>query len=254
MAATGPDTPLMLRVYKDDKKGATAFFRNRPFLDTITTRLKDLPDRPVQVLFHACSIGAEPYSFAATAQGAGLDVTIDATDIEPDFIEAARRGVYPAQITSRMRDDEKRLFADIGQGHVKLDDTVRDAVRFLPAMSLLDPPAKQYDAVFAMNVLTYLTPEAQTQAIATMARAAAKYLCVTAFHPDTIQADMQAAGFTPVLQDQQAIHDAWGDRVRAGGAKRGTPEYSWVVPPYHTGVPDYQWRYGAIFMREDAAS
>lgn len=239
----------MLRVYKGDKKGATAFFRNRVFLETVIGLLRAVGDAP-GVLFHACSIGAEPYSFAAAAQAAGLDVAIDATDIEPDFIKAAQTAVYPARITERMTDGEKRWFDPAGQGQVALSVLVREAVRFLPARSLADPLEDTYDAVFAMNVLTYLTPSAQTSAIATMAKSAKTYLCLTAFHPDTIKADIEAAGFEPVMENQAEIHNAWGDRVRAGGAQPGTPEYSWVVPPYNTDRDDYEWRYGAIFRRK----
>jgi len=85
----------MLRVYHGDKKGATAFFRNRAFLEQVVNLLKNLDKKQARVLFHACSIGAEPYSFAAWSLLHGIDVMIDATDIVPDFVQAAREGVYP---------------------------------------------------------------------------------------------------------------------------------------------------------------
>jgi chemotaxis methyl-accepting protein methylase len=239
----------MLRVYKGDKKGATAFFRNREFLNTIISLLKAEGLAAPAVFFHACSIGAEPYSFAATAKASAFDVAIDATDIEPDFISHAQKAVYPADILGGMLDDEKQCFEVTGQGEIKLRDDLRASVNFVPAQSITAPLAKSYDAVFAMNVLTYLPPKLQTEAIATMAKSARKYLCVTAFHPDQIKADMEAAGFAPVLDTQAAIHNAWGDRVRPNGARAGTPEYSWVVPPYNTDAADYCWRYCAIFGR-----
>lgn len=245
MPAALPD-PLMLRVYKDDKKGATAFFRNRAFLGKIVSLLQTLP--APHVFFHACSVGAEPYSFAATALDAGLDVAIDATDIEPDFVAAARRGSYPATITTGMTDEEKHWFQPSGDKMIVIDDVLRGQVNFLPSQSVLDPLARAYDAVFAMNVLTYLTPDAQSVAIKTMAKKAKTYLCLTAFHPDTIRADIEAAGFEPVMDQQQAIHDAWGDRIKISGIT--DENKSWAVPPYNKDSDDYAYRYGAIFKRK----
>ena len=250
MTAQPSINPLMLRVYKDDKKGATAFFRNRVFLDFVLNLVADsAKGRAAEVLFHACSIGAEPYSFAAASIEKSIDVMIDATDIEPEFVKAAKQGVYPAQIVGYMRPDEKKWFAAITPNEVQIDEKVKARVNFLDACSLTEPVAKKYDAVFAMNVLTYLSPEAQTKAIATMAQSANRYLCITAFHPDQIKADIEAAGLKPVLINQEQIHNSWGDRIRPNGAQRGTPEYSWVCPPYNTDFDDYAWRYCAIFEK-----
>lgn len=238
----------MLRVYKDDKKGATAFFRNRPFLNTVLGLMQKESDMP-SAFFHACSIGAEPYSFVATAKMLMLDVSVEATDIEPEFIKVAEEGVYPNSILKGMTPEEKYWFNAVKGGKVQIRDELRRKVKFQPAVSVLDPLAKEYDAIFAMNVLTYLSPEEQTLAIVNLSRTARKYLCVTAFHPDQIKSDMEFAGFEPVPTNQEEIHNAWGDRVRVGGAEPGTPGYSWIVPPYNSTAPDYDWRYCAIFAR-----
>jgi chemotaxis methyl-accepting protein methylase len=54
-------SPKMIRVYSGNNKGATAFFRNRPLLKTLSGLLAG---QSPSVLFHAASIGAEPYTFA----------------------------------------------------------------------------------------------------------------------------------------------------------------------------------------------
>jgi len=244
-----PD-PLMLRVYKDDRKGATAFFRNRFFLNAIVARLAALEAKPVRVLVQACSIGAEPYSIAAVALERGLHIAIEATDIEPEFIAFAQRAQYPDAITVSMTAAEKKFFKPGGQGQVEADAALRATVKFLPPQSITHAMPGRYDATFAMNALTYVTPAEQTRAIATMAAATAYYLCLTAFHPDSIKSDIESAGFEPVMEDQASIHDGWGDRVRPGGAVPGTPEYSWMVPPYNMDCGDYAWRYCAIFRRK----
>ena len=248
-ASPAPD-PLMLRVYKDDRKGATAFFRNRYFLNVLVARLAALAAKPVRLLVQACSIGAEPYSIAAAAHDRGLDLAIDATDIEAEFIAFAQRAQYPEVITASMTSPEKKFFKPVGQGQVEIDAAVRAMVRFLPAQSVLDPMPGSYDAIVAMNVLTYVTPAEQTRAIAAMAAATAHYLCLTAFHPDSIKSDIESTGFEPLMDDQALIHNAWGDRVRPGGAAPGMPEYSWMVPPYSVDCDDYAWRYCAIFRRQ----
>lgn len=240
--------PHMLRVYKDDKKGATAFFRNRPFLNTILKLMQKESDMP-SAFFHACSIGAEPYSFIAMAKMLMLDVSVEATDIEPKFIEVAKEGIYPNAILKGMLPAEKYWFNAKRGGKTQIKDEVRRKVKFQPPASVLEPLSKEYDTVFAMNVLTYLSPEEQTIAIVNMAKSARRYLCVTAFHPDQIRSDMEFAGFEPVPTAQEEIHNAWGDRVREGGAEPGTPGYSWIVPPYNTKAVDYDWRYSAIFTR-----
>lgn len=53
--------PIMIRAYNDGHKGATAFFRNRPFLDTFFSILKSRCAGRIKILVHASSVGAEPY-------------------------------------------------------------------------------------------------------------------------------------------------------------------------------------------------
>lgn len=244
----------MLRVYSGDKKGATAFFRNRCFVDTINSCLLRLNQPKIRVMFHSCSVGAEPYSFAITWQNQKQqplpELRIDTTDIEPNFVETAKKALYQDHILESMSADEQRLFERVGGDQVRPIKSIRDIITFREPSSLLDFAAGDpYDAVFAMNVLTYLTEAQQTEAIQKMAQYARHYLCVTAFHPDQIQADIRKIGFAPVTDNLAEIHNAWGDRLRPGGAKKGTPEYSWVLPEFETVSKDFEWRYCAIFRR-----
>lgn len=240
--------PVMLRVYEGDKKGATAFFRNRPFLQTIHGLVDDLDRHSARVLFHACSIGAEPYSFAAMASEPNK-LTILAADAEESFLATAREGVYPADVLVGMTSEERSVFEVIGD-RAQVKATVRNRVQFLPQASLLDfNPSERFDVVFAMNVLTYLTPTQQTEAIRNMAGYAKSYLCLTAFHPDQIRSDVEAVGFAPYLARLEQIHGAWVERIQPTAPARGTPEYSWVLPPFETTTQDYQWRYASIFRR-----
>lgn len=108
-------TPSVLRVYNDGHKGATAFFRNRPFLETLSRR-RHCPlstQDKVTIFVHACSIGAEPYSFAlwwlhrVKPGRPNMLIEIVATDIDPEFLEFAVQGCYPQTILEGMTDEER---------------------------------------------------------------------------------------------------------------------------------------------------
>jgi len=251
--------PVMIRAYSGVNKGATAFFRNRPFLRTLATELgQRCPERP-RVFFHACSIGAEPYSLAIwylnDAASTGRPApAIFATDIAPAFLEMARAAQYPRSILTGMTDKERRWFEPAANGLVRVSAAVRKLVEFAPPQSFMNPLGGDlYDAVLAMNALTYVTPAEQTQAIRTMAGSARHLLGLTAFHPDTIRADIESIGFAPVLAGQREIHGGWGDRCVAVSPPAGTPEYSWQLQHFDTALPDREFRYCSLFARKGTA-
>lgn len=246
---------FMLRVYEGDKIGVTAFFRNRPFIDTFF-RLLTRETRTPRIFIHSCSVGAEPYSMAAAAENLGVDLEIETSDIEPKFLETARKGEYPADILTPMTEAERRWFVSAGPDRVQVKDQLRRRIKFLPPMSVLDPLPSTYDAVLAMNVLTYVGPTLQGEAISTMARSSRHLLCLTTFYPDTIKADLTAADFYPVEVNLEAIHVGWGERIKRPTEvpRPGTRDKSWMLPPYDRNAPDAEWRFCAIFRRAASES
>jgi hypothetical protein len=232
----------MIRAYSGDSIGATSFFRNRPLLETLLPLLRDLSSK---VLFHAVSIGAEAYSFAIYCRMRGIrcDV-IDATDISENFLNYARRARYPAQALETMREEEKRFFEPCDDG-IAPTQPIRDAIRFLPPCSFVDARLPEsYDVVFVMNALTYVTPEQQAQAIRNIAGYNNRYLILTAFHPLTIEEDLKANGYQPVLDNVEEIHNSWGDRVGQCAPKN----HSWMLPRF-SKVEGYEYKYCAIFEK-----
>jgi hypothetical protein len=251
----GGAAPVMIRAYCGVNKGATAFFRNRCFLAALVAELGERCPRRPRVFFHACSVGAEPYSFAIwclneherTGRHPPLIV---ATDIAPAFLSTAREALYPRSVVEGMTDAERRWFEPVEGGQVRVAAAVRELVSFVPPQSFLEPAGGgAYDAVLAMNALTYVTPAEQTLAVRSMAGDTRHLLGLTAFHPDTIRADLEAVGFEPVLARQREIHAAWGDRCVGVLPPVGAPEYSWQLPPFDTVVPDREYRFGALFAR-----
>ena len=251
--------PVMIRAYSGASKGATAFFRNRPFLRALATELGQRCLGRPRVLFHACSVGAEPYSFAIwclnEAAGTGRPVpAIVATDIAPAFLATARAAQYPRTVLAGMTEEERRWFEPAADDLVRVSTAVRELVKFVPPQSFMNPPGgDDYDAVLAMNALTYVTPAEQTQAIRAMAGSARHLLGLTAFHPDTIRTDIESIGFAPVLAGQREIHGAWGDRCVAIAPPAGSLEYSWQLPHFDTAVPDRAFRFCSLFARRGTA-
>jgi chemotaxis methyl-accepting protein methylase len=245
--------PVMLRVYDGPHKGATAFFRNRPLLQTLMEELAALGKRQVRVFIHAASIGAEPYSLALwhLHRGAGaFELEIHATDINAHFLELARKGEYPADLARGLTAVEREWFEPAG-AVVRVPDAAKAMVRFLPPMDFVrDRPEGRFDLLMILNALTYVTPDEQRVAIANAADNAESLLALTAFHPDQIRAHLTAVNFHPLLRNHEAIHNGWGDRLTDRHIDPASSEYSWRLPRYSTDAADYAYRFGALFRRQ----
>jgi hypothetical protein len=251
-----PDpAPTMMRAYHDSRIGTTAFFRNRPFLRLLVSELRRRCKGRPRILFHACSIGAEPYSLALwwSNRVGTRPPLICATDADSAFLDIARRGEYPASIVDGMTAEERSWLDVLPNGNVRVPDRVRRIVRFLPPRSFLEPMSQgQFDAVLVMNALTYVAPDEQSVAIARAATAARSLLGLTAFHPDSIRHDLERVGFVPVLDRQREIHEAWGVRCVSTPPSPNTPEYAWQLPSFDTPVADRDFRFCALFASAGA--
>lgn len=249
--------PVVLRVYNEDRKGATAFFRNRPFLNTFTDLLHRLPGDECSLLIHACSIGAEPYSLAFWWMNrfgkSGKRLKIYASDIDNSFLDYAKQGIYPLDILAGMSAEEQSWFKH-SVSSVSVPDDIKALVTFMPAMSFNDGvQAKQFDAGMIMNALTYVNPSLQAQAIKHLSANVRHLIALTAFHPDSIKQDIENIGFTPHPDNIEQIHNGWGNRVSNNIIHPTSAEYSWRLPPYDINIPDYQYRLCSIFKRKNEA-
>ena len=248
--------PTMIRVYNGVHKGATAFFRNRPFLDTFFSVLEGIQDRPIKILVHACSVGAEPYSLAlwwmhriAPAGGNGSGIRIVATDVDPGFLEFAKCAVYPLGLLAGMGKEERDWF-DVSGDEIRVPEEAMRLVRFLEPMSFVNGELdEQFDAVLIMNALTYVSVSEQSSAIERLALCSPSVLGVTAFHPDSIRDDLVRQGFAPCMRNHQLIHESWGDRLSRQLVSPESPDYSWRLPPYDMSVADYAYRFGSLFIK-----
>jgi hypothetical protein len=249
----------MLRVYDGAQKGATAFFRNRPLLETLMVLLEQRQGRPLRILFHAGSIGAEVYSFVIYALRTGLanrcPLEIYTTDLNPQFLQFAEEACYPAEVLETFTAEERVWFESLDSGMVRPVEAVRRCVWFLPACSFVDavpPEGEVFDVVFILNALTYVTPDQQAECLRNVARYNTDLLVACAFHPDTIRRDLLANGYEPVTTRIAEIHNAWTERIRTEALPPpDSPDYSWVIPPY-SEIPEHEFRFCSIFQKRAA--
>lgn len=114
-----------------------------------------------------CSTGEEPYALAMVLaealekHGAGsVDAKILATDLSPQALEAARKGVYPLDRLSGISDVRRQRWMLRGAGEYEglasVHPRLRELVTIQPLNLLHDWPMKgPFDAIFCRNVVIY---------------------------------------------------------------------------------------------------
>lgn len=168
----------------------TGFYR---YPNTFTSLVEGIAmqpvrDKPLRLLFAPCSIGCEPYSFAAQALQAGVfdrnpHIVIEAFDAAAECTDIAKAGLYIRDMFNTLSTREKNSLVQpahqIDMPYWRVDEKVRERVRFLPARRMeRHKPAVPYDAVIMLNLLLHLERRA---ARATLNRAidmAGALICV----------------------------------------------------------------------------
>lgn len=251
--------PVRLRPATAAAIGTTAFFRNRALLAALGRRLATLEQRQLSVLIHACSIGAEVWSLlihaALDPRLRDKELSVHATDGEPDFVAFAASGVYPRSVLDGMHAQERAFFQSVDAHNVQVNDDLRRRVRFLPAERIEAFQADEnFDVVFLLNVLLYVPAQAQSQVLDRIARYNRRLLVTTGFHLDRIKCDLVRNGYRPLGDAARLIHDSWLDRRRdvAVGDETvpGKIFHPWSLPAY-AEIEDFEYKYCALFEKGD---
>ncbi len=247
--------PVRLRPTIRQAIGTTAFFRNRPLYDVLLQALKAQKKDYYKVLFHACSIGAEAYSFVIQYLTGGYAddfmIEVYATDREQEFIDFARQGQYPAEILTAMTPDERSLFQSNGKQAEIIPD-LKHVVQFLDAESFLDFDTEEiFDVVFLLNALIYVPQQQQAMVIDKISKYNNGYFLTSAFHMNSIKKDLTRNHYSPVLNRQVEIHNAWTDRRVAEYSDILAPGIyaNWRLPEF-SKIEDFEYKYCAIFRKE----
>jgi len=244
---------MIIRAYDGRHIGSTGFFRNRALHQTVHDCIDRLCPPAPRVLFHAASIGAEPYSYVIGRALRHPDRVegCDATDIAPDFLKAATRAL-PRQHSRRHDRRGRGVLRACRRGqrcHLRTPSAPR-ARAAAPASYAEFEAEASYDVVFLLNSLLYVDAAAQRRAIARIASYNTRLLITTGFHPDTIQADLTDHGYRPITTNQVEIHEGWTERrsLKPGITEPGVTFCSPYLPPF-SPLLDADYRFGAIFER-----
>ncbi len=111
----------------------------------------------------ACSNGAEPYSVAIILDELtpGRHHRIEATDLDPNVLQTAARGVYPPDLLRNMPVGRREKYFRSENGHYALDPQIKKRVTFRRHDLLADPYGQGFDLIVCRNVQIYFTREAQ---------------------------------------------------------------------------------------------
>lgn len=181
--------------------GETYFFRNIEQFRVLSEVV--LPERlnarrgsgALRLLSAGCASGEEPYSLAIVARETFThlygDVSIRAVDLNPAFLEKARRARYSSWAFRDAPVDVRRKWFRPEGRELALDAALREAVQFEAGNLATDDPGLwqpgAYDVVFCRNVLMYFSPEQMRATIARIARSLASGGFLFLGHAETLR-------------------------------------------------------------------
>jgi two-component system CheB/CheR fusion protein len=174
LQSDGPELDLLA---KDLLINVTSFFRDPKVFDTLArTVVPELvrsggPDHPLRIWIAGCSTGEETYSLAMlfheeiAAANLNIKLQVFASDVDPDAVATAREGLYPKAIEAEVSPARLARFFSKEAHSYRILPELRSTVVFTIQDVLADPPFSRLDLVSCRNLLIYLGPEAQANAI-----------------------------------------------------------------------------------------
>ncbi len=207
--------------------GLTAFWRDEPQLSALQSVLRHLHTpmtlEPIYVWCAGVSTGEEAYTVAMIADEQQIPVDILGTDINTDFLDTAREGVFSSWSLRRLSAARREQYlAPADDDHWRLDHPAFDAVRFAHHNILASAPPSahpdgSWDIILCRNVLIYFSDDAMTTALGNLAGALTEtgYLMFGSseqIHPERLGPD------APHLR---SIRQGGGFLYRPGGSRTG---------------------------------
>jgi two-component system CheB/CheR fusion protein len=167
-------------LYQDVLIAVTSFFRNPEAFEVLKSKVfpRLVKDRsrhePVRVWSIGCSTGEEAYSIAMAFAEFGelsrsqLPLQIFATDLNASGVDKARAGLYSKSIGQDISPDRLRRFFFEVDGGYRISKAIRDTTVFARHNVLTEPPFSRIDLISCRNLLIYLEPSLQQQAMRMM--------------------------------------------------------------------------------------
>jgi two-component system CheB/CheR fusion protein len=159
--------------------GVTSFFRDADVWEHLAqVALPELlaqrtAERKLRAWVIGCSTGEEAYSLGIVfteaaqrlAQAHDFELQIFASDLSSHAIATARRGEYPASITSDVSTGRLERFFSAHGTHYQINTSIRDMVLFAQHDVTLDPPFTRLDLITCRNLLIYFDAALQRRLI-----------------------------------------------------------------------------------------
>ncbi|MEZ6086522.1 MAG: PAS domain S-box protein [Pirellulaceae bacterium] len=165
------------RLADDLTIGVTRFFRDPDGYQRLANRClrklvssKNAGDE-VRVWVAGCATGQEAYSIAMMFQdakqqsGVHFDLKIFATDVHPEAIRYAQRGVFPREAISEIPSELRQQFVVERPDSFEIVKRIRESIVFARHDVLRDAPFKNMDLVTCRNLLIYLVEDAQMRVL-----------------------------------------------------------------------------------------
>jgi chemotaxis protein methyltransferase CheR len=158
----------------------TGFFRNPDVWEKLREILRELTEGygTVQVWSVPCADGREPYSVAMLAlddpEVSARQVSITASDIDPEALREARRGVYESTRTTDIEEELSAIdnydeYVDREGSRIEVGTEVSDMVSFDQHDLIRGDDRGQFDLVVSRNFLIYIDGEYKRPIVETLA-------------------------------------------------------------------------------------
>ena len=136
----------------------------RTLYDAISSGFE--PDKPLKAWCCACACGEEPYSLAMLLERylspeALAQTKLFATDIDPDALDTARRGVYREESLKNVPLAVRQKYFERVEGGYKVMDSIRGFVRFGMLDIVRSPSISRLDILLCRNLFIYFNKPLQ---------------------------------------------------------------------------------------------
>ena len=160
-------------LFKELLIGVTSFFRDPEAFRALAAKAIAplMASRPDNYTFRAwvpgCGSGEEAYTVAillrecARELGKSFDFQVFGTDIDPEAIEHARTGRYPAGIAADVPTELLQRYFIHEDDNYRLRKEIREMLVFAPQNVIKDPPFTKVDLLCCRNLLIYLNADLQ---------------------------------------------------------------------------------------------
>ena len=153
--------------------GVTHFFRDAQAFEILKKDIlpKQLMGKKGQDTFRVwipgCSTGEEAYSIAMLLKecleehNRHMNLQIFGTDIDPNAIEIARKGIYAHSIATDISPERLNRYFIKETDTYQIKKSIRETLIFAPQNVIKDPPFTKLDLICCRNLLIYLDTELQ---------------------------------------------------------------------------------------------